>query len=56
MSILRWCNDVCRALYYRASRNNKPLQRFAVVACAQSRCGFCGESVDKRKRIKLVEC
>ena len=52
---LRFCDEVCRALYHRAAKHNKAMQRFALLASAQVRCGFCGENVDRKKRIKLVE-
>ena len=59
MSQLRFCNDTCRALYHRVVRKKmkdaKIMIKFALLSSAQSRCGYCGESVDTRKRVKIVE-
>lgn len=59
MGQLRFCNDLCRALYHRCIKikalNHKILQKFALLTSAQRRCGYCGESVDHRKRIRIVE-
>lgn len=56
MNRILFCDNACRQLYYVEVKHNlnKVLDRFAVLASQQKRCGYCGEQINVIKRIKEI--